>query len=108
MEGIASWRKLPKKKSVYQNEKTNRLIQKIRESLDGGAEMGALVRLLMVWVKIQMRHKRSLSEIADGLNELEIPTTSGIGQWRAETIDYLISMHGRGRIPADQFRGKGD
>jgi len=104
MESAGSWRKLPKKKSVYRNEKTDRIIREIKRSLDHGAGMGALVRLLMPWLNIQVRHGRTLDEIADGLNELEIPTTSGIGQWRAETVDYLINMHGRGRIPGDRFQ----
>ena len=104
MESIGSWRKLPKKKSAYRNEKSDQLIREIKNSLDRGAEMGQLVRLLLPWIKIQMGHGRTLDEMADGLNTMGIPTTSGIGQWRAETVDYLIGRHGAGRMPGERYQ----
>ena len=104
MESIGSWRKLPKKKSAYRNEKSDQLIREIKNSLDRGAEMGQLLSLLMTWINIQLKHGREFDEIAAGLNEFDIPTVSGVGIWRAETVDYLIGMHGKGRIPGDRFQ----
>ena len=87
--GINSHRKLPRKKRIIENEKSNRLIKEIRKALDRGVKMGQLVFLLLQWIEIQENHNRNLDEIADGLSELRLPTISGIGKWRADTIAYI-------------------
>ena len=91
--GISSHRKLPEKKRIIENEKTDKLIREIKKSLSRGAKMGQLMFLLLQWIEIQEAHKLNLDEIAEGLNELEIPTISGIGKWRADTIEYLTIDH---------------
>ena len=90
MESNGGWRRnLSEKKPVVHNEKTDRIIKEIRKALDRGVKMGQLVFLLLQWIEIQENHKLNLDEIADGLNELEIPTISGIGKWHADTIAYI-------------------
>jgi len=87
--GINSHRKLPKKKRIIENEKTDRHLKEVRIALDRGVKMGQLMFLLLQWIEIQEEHKLNLDEIADGLNELMLPTISGIGKWRADTIAYI-------------------
>jgi hypothetical protein len=45
--------------------------------------------LLLGWIKIQLKHGLSVDDIAGELNNLKMPTLSGIGSWRSDTIEYL-------------------
>ncbi len=89
MESNGGWRRLPEKKRIIQNEKTDRIIREIKKSLSRGVQMGQLMFLLLQWIEIQEEYKLNLDEIAEGLNELRLPTISGIGKWRADTITYI-------------------
>jgi hypothetical protein len=49
-----------------------------------------LTPLLFKWIEIQLKHGLSVDDIAGELNDLKMPTLSGRGSWRSDTIEYLI------------------
>lgn len=46
--------------------------------------------LLFGWIEIQLKHGLGVEDIAGELNNLKMPTLSGRGSWRSDTIEYLI------------------
>jgi len=85
-----SWRKgIRKEKPIIKTESAESLLNTIRDRIAQGHQIGILLHLLNRWLKIQLRHGRSLDAIATGLNSAGIPTLSGAGQWRADTVQYL-------------------
>ena len=89
--GLRNLRRMPKKKPIIENKDTTRLLKEIRSGLDKGHRINDLLWLVVAWARIQVKRRVDIEDIAGRLNELEIPTTSGAGEWHAGTIEYLLS-----------------
>jgi len=81
-------RNIPKK-TIIRNSVAENILKKIRSSEKESLPV-EMVPLLSKWIKIQLKHGLSLEEIAKELNNLEVPTLSGLGAWKSDTIEYLL------------------
>ena len=73
-----------------ENNTTKRILKEIGSNLSGKNYLPMEIQaLLFRWIEIQLKHGLSVEDIAGELNRLEIPTLSGRGSWRSDTIDYL-------------------
>ena len=92
---LAGWRRILKKrkKAVLQNSVTERILQKIRSNLFQEKSLSIeMAPYLSKWAEIQFKHGLDPEDIADALNDIGIPTLSGRGVWRGDTIKYLLSF----------------
>lgn len=71
--------------------KIDSILIKIKDSLSRGDKLVNLTPVLSRWIKTRLKKGSTFHEIADKLNEANIPTLSGIGQWRADTIEYILN-----------------
>ena len=79
------------KKTVVKSTMTERILKEIKSSLHQEKYFPAeLVPYLLKWAKIQIKGGLSMDDIADALNDMELPTTSGCDVWRGDTIKYLF------------------
>jgi hypothetical protein len=93
---LAGWRRglrVRKKKAVIQNSITERILQEIRSNLSQRESVSVeMAPYLAKWAKIQFKHGLDPEGIADSLNDIGIPTLSGRGAWRGDTVKYLLSF----------------
>jgi hypothetical protein len=80
-----------KPKKALENTTTKRILKKIEPNLSEKNYFPMeMTPLLFGWIDIQLKHGLSVEDIAVELNNLKMPTLSGIGSWRSDTIEYLI------------------
>ena len=80
-----------KAKKPLENTITKRILKEIGANLSGKKYFPTdLTPLLFGWIDIQLKHGLSVEDIAEELNNRKMPTLSGIGSWRSDTIEYLI------------------
>jgi hypothetical protein len=81
-----------KPKKALENTITKRILKEIWSNLSEKKYFPTdLTPLLFGWIEIQLKHGLSVEDIAEELNNRKMPTLSGIGSWRSDTIEYLIS-----------------
>lgn len=92
-EGGEDWlKRYQSQKTVLRNKVTGRLLKKIRANISKKNHLPSkLIPTLFLWVEIQLEHGLSIDEVASALNDLNIPTLSGLGVWRSDTIEYLLA-----------------
>jgi hypothetical protein len=79
-----------KPKKPLENTITKRILKEIGSNLSGKKYFPTdLTPLLFRWIEIQLKHGLTVEDVAGELNNLKIPTLSGIGSWRSDTIEYL-------------------
>jgi hypothetical protein len=59
--------------------------ESVREHVNEGGDVAPIVK------ELQAAGARSLPAIAAGLNARGVPTPSGIGEWKAETVAQLLA-----------------
>ena len=69
----------------------NHFLSKIKDSLDRGEQLKFLLPALAKWMKSELKKDVDIYEIADKLTDANIPTVSGRGRWRVDTIKYLLN-----------------
>ena len=80
-----------KPKKALENKTTERILKEIWSNLSGKNYFPTeMTPLLFKWLDIQLKHALTVEDIAGELNNLKMPTLSGIGSWRSDTIEYLI------------------
>jgi len=80
-----------KPKKPLENTITKRILKEIGPNLSEKKYLPTEMTLLLLrWIEIQLKHGLSVEDIAGELNNLKIPTLSGRGSWRSDTIEYLI------------------
>jgi hypothetical protein len=79
-----------KPKKALENTTTKRILKEIGPNLSEKNYFPTdLTPLLFKWLDIQLKHGLTVEDIAGELNNLKMPTLSGIGSWRSDTIEYL-------------------
>ncbi len=92
---LAGWRRILKKrkKAVIQNSATECILQKIKSNMFQEKSLSDEIALYIAkWAKIQFKYGLDPEDIADALNDIGIPTLSGRGDWRGDTVKYLLSF----------------
>ena len=82
------------RKEYRQTKSAQKIIERIQTNLTKNKPVGSQLQLLKKWLAIQVKYERTLEDISHDLNELKIPTISGIGKWRAEDLLYLLHQLG--------------
>jgi len=81
-----------KPKKPLKNTITKRILKEIGANLSGKKYFPTdLTPLLFGWIEIQLKHGLTVEDIAGELNNLKMPTLSGRGSWRSDTIEYLTA-----------------
>jgi hypothetical protein len=82
-----------KPKKPLENTITIRILKEIGTNISEKKYFPTdLTPLLFKWLDIQLKHGLTVEDIARELNNLKMPTLSGIGSWRSDTIEYLIGF----------------
>ena len=88
---LSRFLKLRKPKKALENTTTKRILKKIEPNLSEKNYFPMeMTPLLFGWIEIQLKQGLSMEDIAGELNNLKMPTLSGRGSWRSDTIEYLI------------------